>query len=104
MRSRISRPSPSTSSARYIERKSGYPERALAYVRRLRERTEKLQTGPFRGRERDDIRPGLRVVPVARSAVIAFDVDEEKGVVRVLNYFHGGRDYETLLRSRTEGE
>ena len=39
----------------YIEEASGYPERALDYIRKLRERTEGLIEAPIRGTARDDL-------------------------------------------------
>ncbi len=45
---------------------------------------------------RDDLIPGLRIVPFERSAVIAYVVDAD--VVRIISIFYGRRDFETLLR------
>lgn len=43
---------------------------------------------------RPDIR--LRTVPFERSAVIAYVIDQD--MVRIVNIFYGGRDFEALLR------
>jgi toxin ParE1/3/4 len=52
---------------------------------------------PHRGTQRDDLRPGLRIVPFKKRTAIAFEIDEEKDVVRVLRVFYGGQDYDAVL-------
>ena len=52
------------------------------------------------GRRRDDLVPGLRIVPFERTAVIAYVVTDK---VEITNIFYGGRDYESLLGNE-EGE
>jgi len=79
----------------YIAEQSGYPEQAWRFVQRIRARCERIGNAPRGGRPRDDLAPGLRVVPFERSAVIAYVVDDE--LVRVTNIFYGGRDYEALF-------
>lgn len=48
-----------------------------------------------RGRSRDDIRPGLRVVGFERRMTIAFAVSDD--VVAILRVFAAGRDWEREL-------
>ncbi|KRB22918.1 hypothetical protein ASE05_14780 [Mesorhizobium sp. Root172] len=55
-----------------------------------------MGNAPRGGRSRDDIVPGLRTVPFEHSAVIAYVIEGD--VVRIVNIFYGGRDYETLMR------
>jgi toxin ParE1/3/4 len=81
----------------YIAEQSGYPEQAWRFVQRIRARCERIGNAPRGGRPRDDLAPGLGVVPFERSAVIAYVVDDE--LVRVTNIFYGGRDYEALFGS-----
>ncbi|RWO49336.1 MAG: type II toxin-antitoxin system RelE/ParE family toxin [Mesorhizobium sp.] len=57
---------------------------------------------PRGGRSRDDIAPGLRTVPFEHSAIIAYVVDDD--VVRIVNIFYGGRDYEALMRDGGSSE
>jgi plasmid stabilization system protein ParE len=82
----------------WIAEASGFPKRALDYIRKLRERIGDLRHAPIRGAARDDLRPGLRIWAIDKRCVIAFEVDDGKAVVRVLNFYYGGRDYEALLR------
>lgn len=56
---------------------------------------ESLDTFPERGTLRDDIRPGLRLVPYRDSAEVAFTVTGNE--VWVVGVFYGGQDYETAL-------
>jgi toxin ParE1/3/4 len=79
---------------RYIAKDS--PERAIGYVRRLRRRCEALAEYPERGRPRDDLAPGLRMLAFERSAVIAYRVED--GSVRIVDIFYRGRDYDAILR------
>ncbi|WP_352577598.1 type II toxin-antitoxin system RelE/ParE family toxin [Mesorhizobium sp. M0019] len=51
---------------------------------------------PRGGRPRDDIAPGLRTVPFEHSAIIAYVLSDD--LVRIVNIFYGGLDYETLMR------
>ena len=43
----------------YIAEQSGYPDRAIGYVRRLRVYCESLAEFPKRGTQRNDLRRGL---------------------------------------------
>lgn len=81
----------------YISEKSGFPERAWAYIEKLHQKCLELETSPLRGQQRNDLMENLRVVPIEKKAVAAFIVDEEKQSVIILNIFYGGRDYEALI-------
>ena len=81
----------------YIADKSGFSERAWAYVEKLRQKCDEMETAPLRGQQRDDLMQNMRVAPIDKKAVVAFIVDEEKRAVLVLNIFYGGRDYEALM-------
>ncbi|MHB1282322.1 MAG: type II toxin-antitoxin system RelE/ParE family toxin [Metallibacterium scheffleri] len=80
---------------RYIAAASGHPMVAERYVDALVSYCESLATFPQRGARRDDIRPGLRLVPYRGSAEVAFVVDEEE--VWIIGVFYGGQDYESAL-------
>jgi toxin ParE1/3/4 len=73
----------------------GDPAVAIAYLRRIRAFCEGLGTLPLRGTQRNDIRPGLRIVGFERRAAIAFVVTADTVVIG--RVFYGGRDYEALL-------
>ena len=38
----------------YISDKSGFPERAWAYIEKLRQKCHELETAPLRGQQRDE--------------------------------------------------
>lgn len=65
---------------------------AYGFYRRILERCAKIGNVPNGGRRRDDLLPGLRIVPFEHSAVIAYFVESD--CVRIVNVFYGGRDYE----------
>ena len=82
----------------YIAEASEHPEIAWAYIGKLRGKCHSLEAAPPRGRKRDDLRKNLRVIPIDKNAVAAFEVNEKKRTVTILNIFYGGRDYETIMR------
>jgi plasmid stabilization system protein ParE len=55
---------------------------------------------PRAGRVRDEVRPGMRTTIFKKRTLIADEVDESSGevVVNVLGVFHGGQDWEAVLR------
>lgn len=63
---------------------------ARAYVRRIQNYCLGLVNSPKRGTQRDDIRPGIRLVGYRRRATIAFRV--EGNTVTILRIFHRGRN------------
>lgn len=87
----------------HITDKSGFPERAWAYIEKLRRKCHELETAPIRGQRRDDLMENLRITPIDKKAVAAFIVDEEKQAVLILNIFYGGRDYEALMSESPTG-
>jgi toxin ParE1/3/4 len=78
----------------YIRDRSG-PEVAIGFVRRIRAYCEGFETIPERGRRRDDLRPGLRLVGFERRVVIAFTVTA--ATVEIGRILYGGRDVDALL-------
>lgn len=68
---------------------------AVMYVRRIEAYCAALDVGSERGRPRDDVQPGLRIVGFERRVTIAFAVDEDR--VTILRIFYGGRNWEELL-------
>ncbi|MFN3314916.1 MAG: type II toxin-antitoxin system RelE/ParE family toxin [Hyphomonas sp.] len=54
---------------------------------------------PHQGTQRDDVLPGLRLLPFGK-AVIAFTVDDAAKTVFVLRLFYGGEDIMTALGSQ----
>ncbi|MER8526452.1 MULTISPECIES: type II toxin-antitoxin system RelE/ParE family toxin [unclassified Mesorhizobium] len=81
---------------KHIIEAGGNPDIALKFVLRIEDRCRSIGNAPRGGRPRDDIAPGLRTVPFEHSAIIAYVVSDD--LVRIVNIFYGGRDYETLMR------
>ena len=80
---------------RYIAQ-AATPDIATGYVDAVIAYCEGLAEFPHRGLARDDIRPGLRTTSYRKRTVVAFVVLDD--VVVIIGAFHGGRDYESLLR------
>jgi len=59
-----------------------------------------LARTPHKGSVRDEIVPGLRAIPAARRAVIAFTVDDSTREVLVQAVTYGGADWVGRSRSR----
>ena len=81
----------------YVSTESGFPERAWAFIEKLRLKCQKLETAPLRGQQRNDLMKDLRIYPLNKKTVVAFVVDEEQQAVRIMNIFYGGRDYEAIM-------
>ena len=81
----------------YISEQSGFSRRAWLYMESLHHKCQGLEIAPERGQQRDDLIKGLRIYPLDKKAIAAFIIDEENSMVRILNIFYGGRDYETIL-------
>ena len=88
--------------AEHVERWTG--DRALAdrTVDAIRAFITSLKTTPHRGVKRDDLRPGLRIVPFKKRTAVAIEIDDRAGVVTVLRVFYGGQDYEAVLGRKAE--
>jgi toxin ParE1/3/4 len=82
---------------RPVRERSGHPETAIGYVRRVREWCEQLLTFPQAGRSRDDLRPGVRILAFERRVVIAYMI-LPSGDIEIGRVFYGGRNYEALIR------
>jgi len=69
---------------------------AQRYLERIEAACLSLSTFPERGTRRDDLWPGIRTMGFERRATIAFLVTDDQ--VIIVRVFHGGRDFERLLR------
>ncbi len=79
---------------RYIA-EAASPEVAARFTEAIVVCCEGLSTFPQRGAQRDDLRPGLRVVGFRRRVSIAFGISGN--AVTILGVFYGGQDYEAAL-------
>jgi plasmid stabilization system protein ParE len=88
--------------AEHIERWT--EDRVLAdrTVDAIRTFIKSLKAVPHRGVKRDDLRPGLRIVPFKKRTAVAIEIDDGAKVVTVLRVFYGGQDYETVLGRKPE--
>ncbi len=84
--------------AEHITRRTGDLALADRTVDAIRDFIKSLGTSPHRGVPRDDLHPALRLIPVGKRTVIAYEIDEDGGVVTVLRVFYGGQDYEAVIR------
>jgi toxin ParE1/3/4 len=76
------------------------PDVARRFVSAILDCIDGILVFPRAGRARDDIRPGMRTTTFKQRTLIAYEVDESSGelVVNVLGVFHGGQDWEAVLR------
>ena len=81
-----------------IERWTDDPELADRTVDLIQEYIKEMHNTPHRGTKRDDLRPGLRMVPFRKRTTIAFEIDDTAMVVTILRVFYGGQDYEAVMR------
>jgi toxin ParE1/3/4 len=87
---------------RHIVNAGGSSDVALKFTLRIEDRCQSIGNAPRGGRSRDDIAPGLRMVPFEHSAVIVYVIADD--LVRIVNIFYGGRDFETLMRDSGSSE
>ena len=59
-----------------------------------------LARTPHKGSIRDEIAPGLRAIPAARRAVIAFTVDDDAKEILIHCVTYSGADWATRSRGR----
>jgi toxin ParE1/3/4 len=79
----------------WIVANSGNPPIAEKYAERIYDACEGLGNFPLKGRARDDLQTGVRILPFERTAVITYRVLRDE--VEVLNIFYGGRDWEAFF-------
>jgi toxin ParE1/3/4 len=73
------------------------PRRASTYIEDIRKACRDLCHSPLIGIERGDLRLGLRILPLWRRVIVAYELPP--GELFVLHVFTGGRDYETIMGS-----
>jgi toxin ParE1/3/4 len=76
------------------------PAAATRLVADIQQRCAILREFPLAGRARNDLHPGLRILPLRDQTVIAY-LPEADGVA-IVRVFHGGQDYETILSTDPE--
>lgn len=82
----------------YIAEKSGLPEVAWAYCSVWKKPAVSLKPCLCAANSATICAKGLRIVPIDKNAAAAFEVDEDKRTVTILNVFYGGRDYEAIMQ------
>jgi Plasmid stabilization system protein len=85
---------------RYSQRTWG-PDRTAEYMVALRDTLKGLLTGTVVSRNRDDIRPGLKMVISGRHCVF-FEADQSR--ILVVRVLHDRMDYQRHLGSETDQE
>jgi len=68
---------------------------ATTYIKRLEAYCLSFDLASERGRRRDDIRDGLRVIGFERRVTIAFHVDDDR--VTILRLFYRGQNWEDMI-------
>ena len=79
----------------WIVSESDHPPVAENLVNRIYTRCESLGEFPLKGRARDDLQQGVRILAFERKAVIVYRVLADE--VEVTNIFYGGRDWEAII-------
>jgi toxin ParE1/3/4 len=83
----------------YLAERGG-PEAADRFVRLVTEKCAGLSTMPDRGSPRDDLKPGMRTVPIPRRATIGYVVTGDDVVVVGIGY--RGQDMSKLVAEGDE--
>lgn len=82
----------------YLFEQSGNIRTALAYVRRIEDRCDRIGHVPRGGTARDAVIKGLRFVNFEGRAIITYVIEND--AVLITNIFYGGRDYAALIGRR----
>ncbi len=80
----------------YVLEVSGSVETASAFTDRIFARCQRIGNAPRGGVAREDLGPGIRLVPFERRAVILYRLEAE--TVVIVDIFYGGRDYAALMK------
>ena len=75
-------------------------EAARRKLEEIEREISSLARTPHRGSIRDEIAPGLRAVPAARRAVIAFTVDDDAKEIHIHCVTYSGADWVSRSRGR----
>lgn len=78
------------------------PERVGQIIQQLDHDVDALRVNPYRGTRRDGILPGLRAIPSARKGVIAFQIFEDRRLIRLLAVAWGGGNWQGWLNERSD--
>lgn len=78
----------------WIVEASGHPKVAEDFIARIFDRCDQLSQFPELGVNRDDLLPGIRLLPFERRAAIFYRIVNDE--VQVANVFYRGRDYDDL--------
>lgn len=76
------------------------PERAIAFVRRIRKHCEQLAEMPESGPPREDLGAGVRTLSFERRVLIIYRIEGQ--AVRVLRILYAGQDYPASLLDESE--
>lgn len=71
------------------------PGSARQILASVEDRCESLRDFPLRGRARDDLLPGIRILPFEGKVTIAYRANAVE--VEIVRIFFGGQDYERAL-------
>lgn len=76
-------------------------EVARRFVRAIMDHVDGILVFPHAGRDRDDVRPGMRTTIYGKKTLIAYEVDGSavEVVINVVGVFHGGQDWESAFLS-----
>jgi plasmid stabilization system protein ParE len=85
--------------ARWIEDYAGY-DLAFRKIDEIRSAIAALAVEPHRGTRREDVQPNLRILTVAKKAVVAFTVNDEAHAVMIYAVTYGGADWARIVRRR----
>ncbi len=74
-------------------------DRAAVRIDRILGQAERIGAVPHGGESHDDLLSGLRHLTLDQ-AIYWFEIDAERGVVRILAIFNGGQDYQRRMLVR----
>lgn len=77
-------------------------EVALAKLTEIEKTIRSLIDVPHKGSVRDDLFPGLRVIPAGKKGAVCFTVDDKKKTVRIIAIAYAGEEWLRKVEAREE--
>jgi len=63
-----------------------------------------LSTFPYRGRTRDDLAPGIRIINYRDNTILPYSVDKPSLTVTFLGAYAARQDYEAIIADCPRGQ
>ena len=85
--------------ARYVSDYAG-TEIGASKAGEIAEAIDTLAERPYRGTRRDELAPGLRLLPASKKGNVIFSIDETSRTVTIIAITYAGQDWTRIVQER----